>query len=237
MAGSQNVVSGQETIFKQAEPGMREWMIENGEWGVALLMLFQNLVPFVPSEVIMPLAGFLASVGILDINTVVLAGLAGSVLGHLPWYILGYAMGEARLEAWVAKHGHWVGLRKVHLQKAEAWFERNNAKAVILGRLVPGLRTCVNIPAGTTRMAFLPFLAYTLIGDMVWTTLLAYGGFLMGRDYKLIVGYVHLIVWVAVALGAITALWLWIRHHGKDHGTPSRSWLAGLASLFSLNRA
>jgi membrane protein DedA with SNARE-associated domain len=217
---------------------MREWMIENGEWGVALLMLFQNLVPFVPSEIIMPLAGFLASVGILDIHTVVLAGLAGSVLGHLPWYILGYAMGEKRLEAWVARHGHWIRLRKIHLQKAEAWFERNNAKAVLLGRLVPGLRTCVNIPAGTTRMAFLPFLAYTLIGDIVWTAFLAYGGFLMGRDYKLIAGYLHLIVWLLVAFGAITALWLWIRHHGKDHGTASRTgWLAGLASLFTLNQA
>jgi membrane protein DedA with SNARE-associated domain len=194
---------------------MREWLISNGEWGVALLMLLQNLFPLLPSEIIMPLAGFLASVGILDINGVVLAGLLGSLLGHLPWYFLGSALGEARLEALVAKHGHWIHLRKIHVQKAEAWFDRNNVKAVLLGRLVPGLRTCVNIPAGTTHMAFLPYLACTLLGDAIWTTLLAYGGYFLGRDYKLIAGYVHLGAWVLAACAAVFSVWIWARRHGK----------------------
>ncbi|MDB5103745.1 MAG: alkaline phosphatase [Fibrobacteres bacterium] len=199
---------------------MREWLIENGEWGVALLMLLQNLFPLLPSEVIMPLAGFLASIGILDMKGVVLAGLLGSLLGHLPWYFLGFALGEERLEKLVARHGHWIHLRKVHVQKAEAWFDRNNVKAVLLGRLVPGLRTCVNIPAGTTRMHFVPYLVYTLIGDAIWTTLLAYGGYIMGRDYHLIASYMHMFVWVIA--GGITALTLviWIRRHGQ-HGRPA----------------
>jgi membrane protein DedA with SNARE-associated domain len=199
---------------------MREWMIENGEWGVALLMLLQNLFPLLPSEVIMPLAGFLASIGYLDMRGVVLAGLLGSLLGHLPWYFLGFALGEERLEKLVARHGHWIRLRRVHVQKAEAWFDRNNVKAVLLGRLVPGLRTCINIPAGTTRMAFLPYLAYTLLGDAIWTTLLAYGGYALGRDYHLIASYMHLLIW-ALAFGATALiLWMWIRRHGQN-GRPA----------------
>ena len=195
---------------------MRNWLIENGEWGVALLMLLQNLFPLLPSEVIMPLAGFLASVGILDLKAVLVAGLLGSLLGHLPWYFIGFAMGEERLEQWVAKHGHWIRLRPAHMRKAQAWFDRNNAKAVLLGRLVPGLRTCVNIPAGTTRMAFLPYLTYTLIGDAIWTTFLAMGGYALGRDYELISSYIHIFAWVLAALACAFMIWMWLRRHGRD---------------------
>jgi membrane protein DedA with SNARE-associated domain len=140
---------------------MREWLIANGVWGVALLMFFQNVLPLLPSEIIMPLAGFLASLGYLDINTVVLAGLLGSVLGHLPWYFVGAALGEDRLEGFFARHGRLFLLRPSQVHKAGDWFDRHTVKAVLLGRLIPGLRTCVNIPAGATRMAFLPYLAYT----------------------------------------------------------------------------
>jgi membrane protein DedA with SNARE-associated domain len=198
---------------------MREWLIDNGIWGVALLMFLQNIIPLLPSEVIMPLAGFLASVGVLDLKGVVLAGLLGSLLGHLPWYFLGFALGEKRVEDFVARHGHWIRLRSTHIRKAGEWFDRNSVKAVLLGRLVPGLRTGVNIPAGTTRMAFLPYLIYTLIGDAVWTTLLAYGGFTLGRDYHLIASYMHLGVWILVAGIAALTVWMYIRHHREDGRT------------------
>ncbi len=194
---------------------MREWLIVNGVWGVGLLMLVQNLFPLLPSEVIMPLAGFLASVGLLDMKGVVVAGLVGSMLGHLPWYFLGYAMGEKKVEALVARHGHWIRLRGAHIRKAEAWFQRNGIKAVILGRLVPGLRTCVNIPAGTTRMGFMPYLLCTLLGDTIWTTFLAYGGYVMGRDYGLIAGYLHLFAWSLAGGIVLLSIRLWFRHHAK----------------------
>lgn len=195
---------------------MRELLMQYGEWGVAFLMLLQNLLPVLPSEVIMPLAGFLATIGYMDMSAVVVAGLLGSLLGHLPWYFLGFALGEERLEAFVAKHGHWIHLRQIHIRKAGAWFDRNSVKAVLLGRLVPGLRTCVNIPAGTSRMSFMPFILCTIVGDAIWTTLLATGGYLLGRDYLLIVGVMHIVIMgVASALGALF-IFFWIRRQAQS---------------------
>lgn len=192
---------------------MREWLIGNGVWGVALLMFLQNLLPLIPSEIIMPLAGFLASLHYWDINTVVLAGLLGSVLGHLPWYFVGAALGEDRLEEFFARHGRLFFIRPSQVQKAGAWFDRHTVKAVLLGRLVPGLRTCVNIPAGATHMAFLPYLAYTMLGDAIWTALLGYGGYLLGRDYALIGKYLHMAMWPLLALAVCFFAWhAWRRH-------------------------
>ena len=194
---------------------MREWLVENGEWGVALLMFIQNIFPLVPSEIIMPLAGFLASLGILNMKAVILAGLLGSVLGHLPWYFLGAALGEERLEGVLAKPGRLIALRRSHLQKASHWFDRNSVKAVLLGRLVPGLRTCVNIPAGAARMSFAPYLMYTLIGDAVWTTVLGAGGYWMGRDYPLIAQYIHLALWPLAGAAGCLLLWVYLRKHAR----------------------
>jgi membrane protein DedA with SNARE-associated domain len=192
---------------------MREWLIGNGVWGLALLMFLQNLLPLIPSEIIMPLAGFLASLGYWDVNTVVLAGLLGSVLGHLPWYFVGSALGEDRLEGFFARHGRLFLIRPSQVHKAGDWFDRHTVKAVLLGRLIPGLRTCVNIPAGATHMAFLPYLAYTMLGDAIWTALLGYGGFLLGRDYILIAKYLHMAMWPLIALAGAVFVWhAWRRH-------------------------
>lgn len=195
---------------------MREWLIDNGIWGVALLMFLQNVLPLVPSEIIMPLAGFLASLGYVDVNAMVLAGLLGSVLGHLPWYFVGAALGEDRLEGFLARHGRLFLIRPSQVHKAGAWFDRHTVKAVLLGRLIPGLRTCVNIPAGATHMAFLPYLAYTLLGDAIWTACLGYGGYLLGRDYALIAKYLHWALWPLAALAGGLAAWHALRRHGRD---------------------
>jgi membrane protein DedA with SNARE-associated domain len=195
---------------------MREWIIHHDVWGVALLMFLQNIFPVIPSEIIMPLAGFLASVGILKMKGVVLAGLLGSVLGHLPWYFLGFYLGEERLENFLAKPGRFLALRRSHMRKADEWFDRNSIKAVMLGRLVPGLRTYVNIPAGATHMSFTRYLAFTLIGDAVWTTLLAYGGYLLGRDYALIGKYLHMAMWPLVPLACAYTVWMAFRRHHHD---------------------
>lgn len=199
---------------------MREWLIDNGIWGVALLMFLQNVLPLVPSEIIMPLAGFLGSMGYVDINFVILAGLLGSVLGHLPWYFVGMALGEDRLEDFFKRHGRMFFIRPSHVHKAGDWFDRNTVKAVLLGRLVPGLRTCVNIPAGASHMAFLPYLAYTMLGDAIWTALLGYGGYLLGRDYALIGKYVHMVVIPLVALAAVYFAWHALRRHPR-HRRPA----------------
>jgi len=195
---------------------MREWLIGNGIWGVAFLMFLQNILPVLPSEIIMPLAGFLASKGHLDINFVVLAGLLGSVLGHLPWYFVGAALGEERLEGLLARNGRIFLIRPSHIHKAGDWFDRNSVKAVLLGRLVPGLRTCVNIPAGASHMAFLPYLAFTILGDAIWTSVLGFGGYLLGRDYALMGKYLHMVIWPVLFLACAYSVWQGMRKHSRD---------------------
>jgi membrane protein DedA with SNARE-associated domain len=195
---------------------MREWMTHNGIFGVAVLMLLQNILPILPSEVIMPLAGFMASMGYFKLHVAILVGMGGSLLGHLPWYFLGLRLGEKRMEDFAERHGKWLRVRRVHMVKAENWFSRNEAKAVLLGRLVPGLRTYVNVPAGATRMAFLPFLFYTVVGEAVWTTALALAGYLLGRDYELVAGYVHLFLIVPLVLGAGYLLYRRHLRHRRD---------------------
>jgi membrane protein DedA with SNARE-associated domain len=209
---------------------MHEWIIANGEWGVASLMLLQNVFPILPSEFIMPLAGFLVSRGYLQLHTTILAGLFGSMLGDLPWYFLGFALGEERIKAFVAKYGKWIRLRSVHIQKAGDWFDRNSAKALLLGRLVPGLRTCINIPAGVSHMPFLPFLAYTFIGEAVWTSFLTLGGYLLGRDYLMLAQYIHLASLGALAITGLFFFLIYLRRRARARVTRPKDHAAGSGS-------
>lgn len=183
-------------------------MIEYGLWSLALLMLLQNLVPLLPSEVIMPLAGFLASLGYLDLRGAILAGLLGSLIGHAPWYALGYKAGEKRLQTWAARYGRWFGLRASHIRTADGWFTRHTRLTVLLGRLIPGIRTCVNVPAGAARMPLIAFFGYTALGDAVWTGSLAWAGFSLGREYQVISWYLHILIIPALILAAAMAVWI-----------------------------
>lgn len=197
-----------------------DWLIEYGLWSVAFLMLLQNLIPLLPSEVIMPLAGFLASQGYLDLRGAILAGLLGSLVGHFPWYALGRLAGEKRLQAGLARYGRWFGLRESHVLRADRWFQRNTAWAVFAGRLIPGIRTCVNIPAGAARMPLAPFLGYTALGDAVWTTALAWGGYTLGRDYHLLSWYLHILVVPVLIVGAAWLCWVLLRRRdGRGPGS------------------
>src|SRR5688500_6903492 len=119
-----------------------------GAWGVLVLMFLENVFPPIPSELIMPLAGFQASRGSMTFWGVVAAGTAGSVLGALPLYYLGRVVGRERLRQWVERHGHWLALSPKDLDSADGWFARHCGAAVFLCRLVPGVRSLISIPAG-----------------------------------------------------------------------------------------
>lgn len=190
-----------------------EWMIKYGLWSLALLMLLQNLIPLLPSEVIMPLAGYLASQGYMDLGSAIVAGLVGSLLGHIPWYAAGHAAGNVRLLAWSERHGRWVGLRPDHIRHADAWFHQYAGRTVMLGRLIPGFRTLVNIPAGASRMPLMPFLGYTTLGDALWTACLAWAGFTFGHEYQTVSWYLHAVLTPIALLGAA----ILFRHKRRRH--------------------
>jgi membrane protein DedA with SNARE-associated domain len=174
--------------------------------GIVLLMCLENVFPPLPSELIMPLAGFLATKDQFSLVGVVLAGTLGSVLGALPLYGLGYLMGEARVKAWAERYGTWLMVSAEDVEQAKGWMDRHGRKAVFLCRLVPGVRSLISIPAGFVRMPLTPFLLYTALGTGVWAALLATAGRLLGERYAQVKTYLGPVAYVV--LGLIALAWV-----------------------------
>lgn len=186
---------------------MNDWVTDTvdslGCWGILLLMFLENILPPIPSELIMPLAGFNAARGSLSLLGVILAGTAGSVLGQLPLYWLGRWAGAGRLERWADRRGKWIGLSGDDIRKSERWFDRHGGKAVLLCRFVPGIRSLISIPAGIAGMKLLPFLSYSAIGMGLWAAILAGIGAQIGEHYGQVQKYLGPVGTVVIALLAI----------------------------------
>lgn len=200
---------------------MRTWIesivSELGYIGISLLMFLENVFPPIPSELIMPLAGFTTVQGKLSFIGVVLAGTIGSVMGALPLYYLGRLVGEQRLKAWAEKYGKWLMISAQDIGKADDWFDRHSGKAVFFCRCIPGIRSLISIPAGVAHMHVMPFLLYTALGTSLWTALLAYLGRLLGKNYEQVstyLGPVAYVVFGIIALAAIT--WIIQRKRAAD---------------------
>ncbi len=174
-----------------------------GYAGVALLMALENIVPPIPSEFIMPAAGYASTQGKLSFVGVVVAGAVGSAFGALPLYWLGKYVGEKRLEAWADKHGKWLAVSREDLQKAQAWFDKHGGKSVFICCLVPGVRSLISIPAGVARMRVLPFLLYELAGMTIWAGFLGYLGRLLGKNYTKVNQYLGPVSYIVLGLVAI----------------------------------
>jgi len=155
-----------------------------GYGAIFTAMLLENVFPPIPSELIMPLGGFYVQQGTLQLVPVVLAGVLGTVAGALPWYALGRLVNEQRLEAWLQRHGRWLGISVAELGRTRTWFERHGNAVVFWGRLVPGIRTLISVPAGVEMMPLPPFLLWTTMGSLLWTTLLTGAGMALGPAYE-----------------------------------------------------
>ena len=164
--------------------------VETNQWigyaAILLAMFLENLIPPIPSELIMPLGGFYVSQGQLDFLPVILAGLIGTVIGALPWYGIGRLANEERLEHWLEKNGRWLGINPKELARSRKWFNRYGVSLVFWGRLVPGIRTLISVPAGVELMPVSPFLIWTTAGSLIWTLLLTIAGFYLGDSYPTI---------------------------------------------------
>ena len=191
---------------------MAEWVIDIigrlGYAGIALLMLAENLFPPLPSELIMPFAGFLAARGELHPALVVAAGTLGSVVGALPWYVLGRKLGADRLKELARRHGRWIALTPQEIDRGQRLFEEHGALVLVFGRLVPALRTVVALPAGMARMRPLAFVLWTLLGSLIWTSLLMLAGYLLESQYERIAKWLNPI---STAIVVVIAVWYVIR--------------------------
>jgi membrane protein DedA with SNARE-associated domain len=155
-----------------------------GYLGVALLVAIENVFPPIPSEVVLSLAGFVASRGDASPVGMVIAATIGSVVGAWALYGISAAVGPIRLRALVIRYGGWIGFGESDLDRAEAWFDRRSVHAVLVCRCIPLLRSLISIPAGFRRMPLVSFTIYTAIGSLVWNTALITAGYLLGDQWE-----------------------------------------------------
>lgn len=187
-----------------------------GAWAIAALMFLENVFPPIPSELIMPLAGFNAASGATSLWLTICAGAAGSLAGAYLWYLVGLIFGERRLRKLVRRHGRWLTMTPAELDRAQGWFDRHGRSVVFFGRFVPTVRTLISVPAGIARM-FLPrFLLFSGLGTAVWCAALAGAGYLLGDSYDRVSAWLNPVSTAVVAALVAAYLWRVLRWQPKD---------------------
>ena len=163
---------------------IQEIILAIGYPGIVFLMAAENIFPPVPSEFVLPFAGALSARDELNFWGVVAAGTAGSVIGALVLYGVGYFAREAGVRRIVAAYGKYVFISENDLDRATAWFEKYGEAAIVFGRLIPIIRSVISIPAGYTRMNLLKFLLYTTLGTFIWSLIQTYIGRVLGENWE-----------------------------------------------------
>jgi len=157
---------------------------------ISFAMFLENLIPPIPSEIIMPLGGFFVYTGDLNFYILIVSGLIGTVVGALPWYFLGKLLNEKKLSNFIDRKGKFVGISLKDLDKSRLWFEKYGVLLVFWGRLIPGIRTLISVPAGIELMPLNKFLIWTSLGSLIWVIFLTSAGYLFGENYEIIGLYI-----------------------------------------------
>ncbi len=182
--------------------------------GIIALMTLESMGIPIPSEVVMPAGGWLASEGILNLILVTISGTVGCVIGSAIAYGIGFIGGRAA----VKRYGKYVFLNEGHLDSAERWFNKYGSVVIFITRLLPIIRTYISFPAGMARMRFWPFIILSAIGSAIWCFILAYIGFVLGPNWNSFTGAYNLLtIIVLVALGLIL-LALFLRRRKRIAG-------------------
>lgn len=206
---------------------MRDWIVgvvrSLGAGGVGALMFLENVFPPIPSELVMPLAGYLSARGQMDFTLAVTLGTAGALAGAVGWYVVGRRMGREGTRRWIRRRGRWIAVSIDDVERAQEWFDRHGGLTVLFGRLVPGLRTVVSLPAGFSEMPWPSFLLYSLVGTAVWTAALAWAGRLLGRQFQALEQWIGVVSWVV--LGGVLAWYLWrVARGAGEESEEGRGW-------------
>lgn len=186
-----------------------------GSFGIAVLMLLENLFPPIPSEAVLPLAGFLVGRGEIGFVPALVASTLGSLAGALLLYALGKRGGRPLVE----RHGGKLGVSEADLDRAEGWFDRYGSAVVLLARMVPIARSIVSIPAGVVEMPLGRFTLLSAVGSGLWNALLIGAGWFLGANWSLVsdfVGQVSNVLLIALVVAVVPfAIW-WRRRKGKQ---------------------
>lgn len=169
-----------------------------GYVGIALLMLLEAVFPPIPSELIVPFAGFAAGEGTLNVFGVILAATLGSLVGMLPWYFVGRLFGLERVKWLADRIGRWFAFNADEIDYAARIFERWGKPIVLVGRLFPILRTLISVPAGLAKMNFATFALFSAIGMLIWNSVLVGAGYLLHEHYHLVESWLDPLTWVVL---------------------------------------
>ena len=200
---------------------LTEWIIsimeQLGYLGIALLMFLDNIFPPIPSEIIMPSAGYSASQGELLLVGVIIAGCIGSLIAAAILYWIGYKFNHDSIFRFVDRYGKYLFIKSPDVKKSLDWFEQYGHRIVFFGRMIPAVRSLISIPAGMSHMPFWKFMFVSSLGTIIWTTFLACVGFYFGENQALMQNIFnqvsHFIIIVVIAI----IIWiLYRRHQGKN---------------------
>jgi len=199
---------------------MTDWVIRlidhGGYAGVFALMLLETVFPPVPSEVILPVAGLRAAHGPMTLGGVVASGTAGAMTGNIFWYFVARSIGLDRFKRFIDRHGRWLTLDWYDVEKVRRAFGRFGAGIVFVGRMLPTLRTFISVPAGLVHMKLLRFLLWSTAGTVIWSSLLATAGYLLGLQFGAVEEVAGPISSAIVAMLVLWYLWrqaTWRRRH------------------------
>jgi membrane protein DedA with SNARE-associated domain len=196
-------------MIEQSEPGgIAGWAVglmeALGAPGAGLAVALENLFPPLPSELILPLAGFTASQGEISLVAAVVWTTIGSLAGALVLYGLGALLGRDRMRAIAAR----VPLVEVSdVDRSEEWFARHGTKAVFFGRMLPVFRSFISIPAGIERMPLPSFALLTTLGSLIWNTVFIVAGYLLGENWHAVQGYASWFQWAVLAAVVVAVGW------------------------------
>lgn len=185
--------------------------------GASLIIALENVFPPIPSEVILPLAGFTASQGTFTLAGAIFWTTLGSVVGALLIYSLGAGLGRQRFRSlW----GRVPLLDLEDLDRAEAWFGRHGGKAVFFGRMLPLIRSLISIPAGIEGMPLRWFLPLTFAGSLLWNSIFILAGYQLGENWHIVERYAQLLQWLVVVGAVVLVSWFVVRkvQAARDRG-------------------
>jgi len=195
---------------------VNDWVVrlieQSGYLGVGFLMFLETVFPPIPSEVIMTVAGVTAAKGELELSLVIVSGTAGAMLGNIFWYLAARAIGIERLKPVIQKHGRWLTVNWREVQRAQQWMEKHGIAFVLVGRVIPTMRSLVSVPAGLLKMRFRSFVIASTLGTFVWTALLAGAGFRLRSDFEQVDQFVAPVANAILALMVLAYLWRLVTH-------------------------
>jgi membrane protein DedA with SNARE-associated domain len=183
---------------------MTDWIIQTiselGYLGIFLVMLAESIFPPIPSELIIPFAGFAAANGDLNFFGVLAAATIGAVVGMLPWYFAGRLFGLDRVRRLADRFGRFMAMNADEIDVAVTWFRRFGPLIVLFGRLIPLIRTLISIPAGLSRMSLPMFLLASTAGALIWNTVLTLAGYILHEHYAVIETILDPLSYIVLAL-------------------------------------